>query len=1423
MAAQVEKPRYRTLKVPDPAYLMIRAKQGVRPGVLSRQPRAAFVGQEFLLVNERLKEGEPTKAWGVVKLQPGTAFRDGPTAIRELGAKLDELTQREFAGESGQVWFHPLGVIEAYKEPLPVTRQTPGRRYTGRGTVEKKLSEADKRDIAREDAVIAENKKKPAASARHRFKPAKWTHPNGHPRCIVCGQSERTGGWCNVPGQTAGATKEDVNPTQLADQSTSDLLAMLAVLEREFERRGYDASKSEDLINSARFLLDELARREVKAPDGKLVEAARELVGKAAKLVPVAPSGNKSGRPIKLTEVLRALDGDAVIREGVVTIVGGVANHGQTEHDLDFLVRGPLDEETRRVIEFRVGRALASLDPELADRAQFMDANEMGGPFTNHAKLYDLVLVRRPDPQRKVIEMAAEVEKADDPLMDLVSKPGPRPAVLQAHFRGRSMHLDLRLKMDGHLTGWTLTPQRAGAIPDIDTVEDGRRIVADFDIKGSRTFKPILAPAKIQAIPKTRQPVAWLTARDQVIKPGDVGATAEEEGVLVTVDRPNWEQGVVKPQFHEYFLTGGRHLNGVVFARKIVGEGDEPLWNVWLSKNAMPSILSTRAVSRGDMPPDGRSWIPATLEQATPKELRYWEHKGAEARRIRDELVRSRHFTDANVKIVGGRFRRVVEKWFVAEGPEPVAKAEDGHVPPAAAQSEAKAGLEWRREFGRGGTDVGVARARDIANLRPLSMDTLRRMRSYFARHEVDRKAPGWRRGEPGYPSAGRVAWALWGGDSARAWVERILERVNKAADIRPFVLARQAFKGQQVVREGPTRTRWFLMFPAGGGEMHLLMMDVDPAEEKGQIAAVHQHQRSTDLMELDGPADPGTTVGGYKVNDTKDTPSDWRIVDSGKVAVLEEEPNRWLLNFSGRDIRGHWTAQAEEAGSKLWLLERGKVAPIEKAIPVSDGVQRWDPKRNDPDADRTEMRPLAIFSPQKPSDQNEFNKVEEALGWATPEMLKAGIAVEPKMNGRVVVVERDGDGRVLLYFEDTLRDRAEYFPALSKATKALGRPAIMVGELIDYRDGDPLPRRELARFGQDQVHDDADAKIHVWDVLYWGDRNVTDRPWDERRPFRARAFRDIKGDVFVNVPSRVARTKDELAEAMRWAGRQPGSEGAMLKSVNGTYSLGGQTSSDAKFKAVREIRAIVLDRQTKSPAPSQTTPARTYVYTCGVGQVDNPDDWQHTTEVRGRHYVTIGKTFASNVTAEPGDVLRIEATELLLDTREPRKLTWFTPMVVEKIDGQPMKTADVERLVRPDEITKHFVIKAKHGEYERYVFGLVLEPNDGQGGNPFAPDLQKDTYSAEEIWTAWWNYTTGSRKLGLLHKRPVGDDAMVLLDNYVMPADMTVNGQHFRKGSWVMGALIKDDALWKEALDGTFNGWSIQGSAIRELMRRAA
>jgi hypothetical protein len=98
--------------------------------------------------------------------------------------------------------------------------------------------------------------------------------------------------------------------------------------------------------------------------------------------------------------------------------------------------------------------------------------------------------------------------------------------------------------------------------------------------------------------------------------------------------------------------------------------------------------------------------------------------------------------------------------------------------PPAGVVANAKRGLELRREFNRGGTEVGVARARSLSNGQGIPLETIRRMVSYFARHEVDKKGKDW--GNASNPSAGYIAWLLWGGDAGKTWADSISEREKK-------------------------------------------------------------------------------------------------------------------------------------------------------------------------------------------------------------------------------------------------------------------------------------------------------------------------------------------------------------------------------------------------------------------------------------------------------------------------------------------------------------------------------------------------------------------------------------------------------------------------------------------------------------------
>jgi len=90
--------------------------------------------------------------------------------------------------------------------------------------------------------------------------------------------------------------------------------------------------------------------------------------------------------------------------------------------------------------------------------------------------------------------------------------------------------------------------------------------------------------------------------------------------------------------------------------------------------------------------------------------------------------------------------------------------------PTAGMRSEAKKALAWRAEFNRGGTEVGVNSARRILSGGELGRDLVVKMASYFSRHEVDKQGEGYSPGEQGFPSAGRIAWGLWGGDAGQTW-----------------------------------------------------------------------------------------------------------------------------------------------------------------------------------------------------------------------------------------------------------------------------------------------------------------------------------------------------------------------------------------------------------------------------------------------------------------------------------------------------------------------------------------------------------------------------------------------------------------------------------------------------------------------------
>ena len=105
----------------------------------------------------------------------------------------------------------------------------------------------------------------------------------------------------------------------------------------------------------------------------------------------------------------------------------------------------------------------------------------------------------------------------------------------------------------------------------------------------------------------------------------------------------------------------------------------------------------------------------------------------------------------------------------------------DSYIPTDAMVQNAKRSLEVRASkppSQRGMTSVGIARARDIMNKRPLSIDSVKRMKAFFDRHEVDKKGETWNEQGRGWQ-----AWMGWGGDEGYSWATKIVERLDVQAD----------------------------------------------------------------------------------------------------------------------------------------------------------------------------------------------------------------------------------------------------------------------------------------------------------------------------------------------------------------------------------------------------------------------------------------------------------------------------------------------------------------------------------------------------------------------------------------------------------------------------------------------------------------
>lgn len=202
-----------------------------------------------------------------------------------------------------------------------------------------------------------------------------------------------------------------------------------------------------------------------------------------------------------------------------------------------------------------------------------------------------------------------------------------------------------------------------------------------------------------------------------------------------------------------------------------------------------------------------------------------------------------------------------VKKWLDA-----MEKAES-YSPNAGMKAAARRALQWKEDgkANGAGTAVGWGRARDIVAGRSMSLSVVKRMYSFFSRHEVDKKAEGFSSGEEGYPSKGRVMWDAWGGDAGFSWSKSITKRNEDKALFAEFGKdVTKAEKLTEVFKAESVRVGQMVSWNSSGGRA--------TGKVKRVIRSGSYDVPNTDITINATEEDPAVAITLYRDGDATDT-----------------------------------------------------------------------------------------------------------------------------------------------------------------------------------------------------------------------------------------------------------------------------------------------------------------------------------------------------------------------------------------------------------------------------------------------------------------------------------------------------------------------------------------------------------------------
>jgi len=274
----------------------------------------------------------------------------------------------------------------------------------------------------------------------------------------------------------------------------------------------------------------------------------------------------------------------------------------------------------------------------------------------------------------------------------------------------------------------------------------------------------------------------------------------------------------------------------------------------------------------------------------------------------------------------------------------------DALTPPKGVQETAQRALAWIKDgkAGSGFTPVGRKRASDLANAHPVSLDTLKRMKAYFDRHQPDQKAEGFQQGEKGYPSPGRVAWDAWGGDAGWSWAKSVVERnVEKEA-------AGHEFHGNQHTgskgssapprQSDPNRNQVSAdrnKVPADRNQVASASTDDQPkADAGGDTKKIWAQEQAQQILDGKMPVIPPDQLLDF-FRQVKDLPKEFQEADATEINTETAGPRGPLLGDEGVGGGVSRTEMPQLNGDEQ---KREFIKELEEKMGVKTTEERVDP-----------------------------------------------------------------------------------------------------------------------------------------------------------------------------------------------------------------------------------------------------------------------------------------------------------------------------------------------------------------------------------------------------------------------------------------------------------------------------------------------